>query len=146
MKNLRFKQISILAFGLLLSTVSLANRYECKASTSNDYVDEKSFSAIINIDTNNDTNKITAKVERLKLSEEWPLSDKCLSPLSSNNRILIGTKGSGGEIKLFPRHDKECGFIYFFTPSKNGSVTLLSPRKTYQIFGESPYLAECRKV
>ena len=146
MKNIKFKRINILVFGLLLSTIALANRFECKASTSKEFMGDRGFSATINIETNKEAGKITAKVEKLELSEKWPLPDKCLSPLDYKNKVLIGVKEGNSEIKLFPQNDQECGFIYFFIPGEDGVVTLLSPRKSNQEFGESPYLAECRKI
>lgn len=141
------KQLIVLTIGLTLSTLSFAETFECKPSANKEYANDKSFSAIIDINTNNETGNITAKVEKLKLSQSWALSEKCQSPLNPDNKILKGIKEEGSnEIKLSPKHDIECGFEFFFLQGDDENITLLSPRKSYQVYGESPYVAICNKI
>ncbi len=129
MKNL------VLLTSILFSGSVLSKTYECVDHPS--WPDVRKFSAKIVISDSNDKNE--AEVLSLNLSEDWPLDSKCDSP--KIGMMLVGVF-DGNELKLSLENGKECGFILYISADKKNPA-MLSPRKSYKVFGESPYLAKC---
>lgn len=87
---------------------------------------------------------LEAKIIDMKLSEPWPLPNQCDSPLTIENQKMDGWP-QGAEAKFWLSNDKECSFMIYLT-LKGDDPTMLSPRKTYKVFGEKPYLARCKAI
>ena len=128
------KKFILFAF-LLFSGSVLSKTYECVEHPS--WPDDRKFSAKIVTSNLNDKNE--AEVLSLNLSEAWPLDSKCDSPIIGMK--LFGVF-DGKELKLSLENGKECGFVLYISADKNNPA-MLSPRKSYKVFGESPYLAKC---
>lgn len=99
----------------------------------------RNFQAELSLEQNGNNYKAT--IAKLHLSHDWPLSEACDSPFVGQE--LTGHR-EGGELKLGPIGSNECGYIFFITNSEG--ISLLSPRKTYKVFGEKPYKATCQKI
>jgi hypothetical protein len=120
---------------LLLSVSVQSETYECAEHPS--WPDDRKFSAKIKVSSNDE--KLDAEIISLRLSTAWPLESKCDAPKVGD--ILEGAI-DGIELKLSLKGGKECGFIFYITTDENNPA-MLSPRKSYKVFGESPYLAKC---
>jgi len=125
----------LLLISILFSGSVLSRTYECVEHPS--WPDDRKFSAKVVTSVLND--KIQAKVLSLNLSEDWPLDSKCDSPKVEMK--LVGVF-DGNELKLSLENGKECGFIIYISAGEKNPA-MLSPRKSYKVFGESPYLAKC---
>lgn len=134
---LRYHRLIFLVTTLALSLPLVAAEYECKASEA--WPDHRYFQATLKIEISE--NIIEATLTRLYLSEVWPLGSHCKNPINNLSRALIGY-ANNGEMKLSTKDDAECGFVLFLSINKS-IVSMLSPRKSYKVFGEKPYLAQC---
>lgn len=127
-----------LLISAFLSLNVFGESFECKAHP--EWPDERSFSGVIEVLENEKS--FEATLRSLTLSEPWPLDLVCDYP--SIEVSLIGQQ-ENNEVKLGVNGGKECGFVIFLVTSGN-KPTMLSPRKSYKVYGEKPYLAECHAI
>ncbi|MDQ7048681.1 MAG: hypothetical protein Q9M92_03760 [Enterobacterales bacterium] len=102
--------------------------------------EDKKFKAVLDISETKSA--IIATINALSINAAWPLDSSCDKPIVGAK--LIGVKNIN-ELKLSLANEKECGFVLYLSVSAN-NPTLLSPRRSYKVFGEKPYLAKCNKL
>lgn len=125
-------------FFLFFSVSAYSEKYLCEEHPN--WPDDRWFNAVI--ETHHGEQEVKATINSLVLSEPWPLSESCDSP----NRIttIIGHQ-EASEVKLGPRNEKECGFsMHLIVLGSN--PTMLSPRRSFKVLGEKPYLAKCHAI
>jgi|GEM_PF-2953791 len=120
----------------LVSTGVMSESYHCVSHPS--WPDDRTFSAVIDI--NQSAQGIQAQLLDLTLSEEWPLLPRCDSPQMGMNLSAVKEKD---EVKLFLKDAKTCGFMFYISTNEV-NPSLLSPQKSEKVFGEAPYLAQCK--
>jgi len=125
---------------VLISFYSTAEKVECLAHPN--YSDDRGFSAEIELIQNHD--KLKVKIKSLNLSHGWPLEQSCDSPLNFSNVTFAGSRTREG-FKFGLDNEKECGFVIHISLN-NKSPTLLMPRRTYKVYGEKPFLAQCQTL
>ena len=125
---------------VLISFNIYAKKIECLAHP--DYPNDRGFSAEIELIQNND--KFKVKIEKLSLSDNWPLEKSCSSPLEFSNVTFVGSQTKDG-FKFGLDNGKECGFVFHISIN-NKTPTLLMPHHTFKVFGEKPFLARCKTL
>jgi hypothetical protein len=131
------KILNLLIFSFF-SLNALAQSYECKSHP--EWQEDKHFQAKINIDEANDS--LSGEIISISLSDPWPLSESCDRPKPGIQ--LVGSR-DGNEIKLGIEDENECGFVFYIVVL-GSAPTMLSPRKTYKVYGHKPYLAICNAI
>ena len=129
-----------LAFSITISCLftfsSFAEDYTCVNHT--DWPNDRSFTAVISVKTN------SVVVTGLSLSENWPLTKQCDSPLVKSpiefNRNLLVS-----EISFGPYSDNECTYVFVLN-SEETDLALLHPIRSDKIWGEKPFLARCTAI
>jgi len=132
------KRLLISTVLVLISFNNHAKKIKCLAHP--DYPNDRGFSVEIEIIKNND--KLNVKIDKLNLSGTWPLEQSCSSPLNFSNATYVGSQTRDG-FKFGLDNGKECGFVFHIAINKK-TPTLLMPHHTYKVFGEKPFLAQCK--
>ena len=130
----------VLLFLLFVSFTSVAETFVCDHHP--EWPSDRKFKAKIEVIEVADG--LEAKLIDINLSEPWPLAKKCDSPLMIEGQKMEGWP-QGREAKFSLLNDKECSFMIFLI-LEGDEPSMLSPRKTYKVFGEKPYLARCTAI
>lgn len=122
----------ILPFLLFASFASTAETFICAHHP--EWPNDRKFKAEIEVIKVADG--LEAKLIDIKLSEPWPLTKQCDSPLTIKNQKMEGWP-QGSEAKFWLPNDKECSFMIYLT-LEGDEPTMLSPRKRTKFLVKSP--------
>ncbi|WP_206646047.1 hypothetical protein, partial [Pseudoalteromonas phenolica] len=129
-----------LLFLFFVSFTSLAETFVCDPHP--EWPNDRKFKAKIEVSEVGDG--LEAKLIDINLSEPWPLTKQCDSPLMIANKKMKGWP-QGRVAKFWLPNDKECSFMIYLTLGGD-EPAMLSPRRTNKSFGEKPYLARCTPI
>lgn len=138
MRALYGMKINLLIFGIstFINVTCFAENYFCEADPFK--ANERSFTASIDLD------KDFVTVTALTLSEDWPLSDECDSPVGLE-RLKLNRNKNVREISFGPYSGKQCSY-FFILNNEDSDVALLFPVRGSKVYGERPYLAKCNAI
>ena len=100
----------ILPFLLFFSFASTAEIFICDHHP--EWPNDRKFKA--KIEVIKVKHGLEAKLIDIKLSEQWPLTEQCDSPLMIQNQKMEGFP-QAGEAKFWLPNDKECSFMIYLT-------------------------------